>query len=90
MSLFSSFGISLSTVRLMGQASQAAFGDAAPAGWTRFKSFNDASSGASATVLKNGNSYIVAYRGTDDSRDVDNYLQLYTGKYIRRFDSLLH
>ena len=51
MSLFSSFGISLTTVRLMGQASKAAFGDAAPAGWTRFKSFDDPSSGASATVL---------------------------------------
>ncbi|HEX2137758.1 MAG TPA: hypothetical protein VHG30_18005 [Microvirga sp.] len=74
----------------MGQASQAAFGEAAPAGWTRYKSFNDPNSGASATVLKNGNSYIVAFRGTDDAKDVDNYPQLYTGNYIHYFDSLLN
>jgi Ca2+-binding RTX toxin-like protein len=90
MSLFSPFHLSLGTVRLLGQASQTAFGDDAPAGWTRYRSFDDAGSGASATVLRNGNSYIVAFRGTDDQRDVSNYPQLYTGNYIHLFDSLLN
>ena len=69
MSLFSSFGLSLSTVRAMGQASQAAFGGAAPTGWTVSTTFDDAGSGASATVFQKGNSYIVSFRGTDASSE---------------------
>jgi len=90
MSLFSPFHLSVGTVRLLGLASQAAFGDAAPAGWARYRTFDDPGSGASATVLRSGNSYIVAFRGTDDGRDVSHYPQLYTGNYIHLFDSLLN
>jgi Ca2+-binding RTX toxin-like protein len=89
MSLFSPFGLSLSTVRVMAQASQAAFGGAAPTGWSVSRTFDDAKSGASATVFQRGNSYIVSFRGTDDSSDIVNYPRLLFGNYIDLFDSLL-
>ena len=89
MSLFSPFGVSLGTVRLLGQASQTAFGGAAPAGWSLYRSFADPASGASATVLRDDDRYIVAFRGTDDARDVARYPSLFTGQYIHFFDSLL-
>jgi Ca2+-binding RTX toxin-like protein len=89
MSLFSPFNVSLDTVRLLAHASQAAFGGRVPAGWSTYKSFDNALTGASATVLKKGSEYIVAFRGTDEAQDTLNYPLLYTGQYIRFFDSLL-
>jgi Ca2+-binding RTX toxin-like protein len=90
MSLLSPFNVSLSTVELLGQASQAAFGGPAPAGWSTFRTFNNLFTGASATVLQNGTSYILAFRGTDGANDVAAYPLLVTGDYIHLFDSLLN
>jgi Ca2+-binding RTX toxin-like protein len=90
MSLLSPFNVSLSTVQLLGQASQTAFGGPVPAGWSVFRTFDNPFTGASATVLQNGASYILAFRGTDGANDVAAYPLLATGDYIHLFDSLLN
>jgi hypothetical protein len=102
MSLFSN--ISPDEVGLLGQASQSAFvGGTIPAGWTVVTSaqlglgsqysdgiyFTDPSSGASAIVLQQGSTYIVAFRGTDAQSDAAYYPELVTGAYIHHYDPLL-
>jgi len=92
MSLFSSHGLSVSTVRLLSRASQEAF-SSAPAlpGWDD-TTFNNRLTGASATVFQNQsqpNTYILAFRGTDDAQDIAEYPLLETGQYLGLFDPLL-
>src|SRR5437867_4453889 len=105
MSLLTGFNISPDEVGLLGQASAAAFvGGSIPAGWTVVTPaqlglgsqysdgiyFTDPNSGASAIVLKQGTSYIVAFRGTDDQNDTLHYPELLTGTYIHHYDPLLN
>jgi len=105
MSLLTGFNISLDEVELLGQASQAAFaGGNIPAGWTvvtpaqlgldsKYSDgiyFTDPASGASAIVLRQGSSYIVAFRGTDGQNDTQRYPELLTGNYIHHYDPLLN
>ena len=105
MSLLTGFNISLDEVGLLGQASQAAFvGGNIPAGWTVVTPaqlglgsqysdgiyFTDPTSRASAIVLQQGSSYIVAFRGTDDPIDILYYPELLTGTYIHHYDPLLN
>ena len=52
--------------------------------------FTDPTSGASAIVLQQGSSYIVAFRGTDDQNDILHYPELLTGTYIHHYDPLLN
>jgi RTX calcium-binding nonapeptide repeat (4 copies) len=104
-SLLTGFNISLDEVGLLGQASQAAFvGGNRPAGWTVVTPaqlglgsqywdgiyFTDPTSRASAIVLQQGSSYIVAFRGTDDPIDTLYYPELLTGTYIHHYDPLLN
>jgi Ca2+-binding RTX toxin-like protein len=102
MSLLSGFGVSLSEVKLLGQAAMAAFeGGAVPAGWNvvtpqqlgiaaRYCDGNYfTNGGASAIVLQQGNSWIVSFRGTDDSSDPYYFPQLVDGSYIKNFQPLL-
>jgi Ca2+-binding RTX toxin-like protein len=92
MSLFSSYGLSVSTVRLLTQASHEAFSSApALSGWSD-TTFNNRLTGASATVFRSQsqpNTYILAFRGTDDAQDVAVYPLLTTGQYLNLFDPLL-
>ena len=105
MSLLTGFNISLDEVGLLGQASQAAFvGGNIPAGWnvvtpaqlglgSQYSDgiyFTDPTSRASAIVLQQGSSYIVAFRGTDDPIDTLYYPELLTGTYIHHYDPLLN
>ena len=105
MSLLTGFNVSLAEVGLLGQASEAAFvGGNIPAGWTVVTPaqlglapqysdgnyFTDPNSGASAIVLKQGSSYIVAFRGTDGQNDIQHYPELLTGSYIHHYDPLLN
>ena len=105
MSLLTGFNISLDKVGLLGQASQAAFvGGNIPAGWnvvtpaqlglgSQYSDgiyFTDPTSRASAIVLQQGSSYIVAFRGTDDPIDTLYYPELLTGTYIHHYDPLLN
>ena len=105
MSLLTGFNISLDKVGLLGQASQAAFvGGNIPAGWkvvtpaqlglgSQYSDgiyFTDPISRASAIVLQQGSSYIVAFRGTDDPIDTLDYPELLTGTYIHHYDPLLN
>ncbi|MEX2129695.1 MAG: type I secretion C-terminal target domain-containing protein [Xanthobacteraceae bacterium] len=104
MALLSGFNVSINEVKLFSEASRAAFdGGSIPSGWSVVTPgdlglaaeyhdgnyFRGGSSGASAIVLKNGNEYIVSFRGTDGANDVSRYLELYTGKYIDHFKPLL-
>jgi hypothetical protein len=100
MSLLTGFNISLNEVALLEQASQAAFvGGTIPAGWTVVTAaqlglgpysdgiyFTDPTTGASAIVLQQGSSYIVAFRGTDGQNDILHYPDLLTGTYIHHYD----
>jgi RTX calcium-binding nonapeptide repeat (4 copies) len=52
--------------------------------------FTDPTSGASAIVLQQDSSYIVAFRGTDGQNDIQHYPQLLTGTYIHNYDPLLN
>ena len=105
MSLLTGFNISLAEVGLLGQASRAAFvGGNIPVGWTvvtpaelglpsKYRAgiyFTDPDSDASAILLKQGNSYIVAFRGTDGDDDVLHYPELLNGSYIHNYDPLLN
>ena len=105
MSLLTGFNISLNEVGLLGQASQAAFvGGNIPAGWNVVTPaqlglgsqywdgiyFTDPTSGASAIVLEQDSSYIVAFRGTDGQNDILHYPDLLTGTYIHHYDPLLN
>jgi hypothetical protein len=105
MALLTGFNISLDEVGLLEQASQAAFaGGNIPAGWnvvtpaqlglaSQYSDgiyFTDPTSRASAIVLQQGSSYIVAFRGTDDSTDTQYFPELGTGAYIHHYDPLLN
>jgi Ca2+-binding RTX toxin-like protein len=105
MSLLSGFDVSLNEIRVLGDASRAAFaGGSAPAGWSVItpgalglggqyqdgNHFRGGSTGASAIVLRQGNEYIVSFRGTDGADDVSRYFELYTGQYINHFAPLLN
>jgi hypothetical protein len=52
--------------------------------------FTDPASGASAIVLQQGVSYIVAFRGTDGGNDVSSYPELFSGTYINHYQPLLN
>ena len=103
MALLSGFGVGLGETGLLGQAAMAAFaGGAIPAGWTVVlpqqlgvaPQFRDGiyftNSGASAIVLQQGESWIVAFRGTDGADDIAHYPELVSGSYIDRFQPLLN
>jgi Ca2+-binding RTX toxin-like protein len=105
MSLLSGFDVSLNEIRVLGDASRAAFaGGSVPVGWNvvtpgalglggQYQDgnyFRGGSSGASAIVLRQGNEYIVSFRGTDGADDVSRYFELYTGQYINHFAPLLN
>lgn len=104
MALLTGFQVSLDDINLLGEASMAAFeGKPIPAGWTVVTPaelglgaqysdgiyFTNGDSGASAIVLRNGNEFIIAFRGTDDAADVANYATLGNGSYLNYFDPLL-
>jgi FG-GAP-like repeat/RTX calcium-binding nonapeptide repeat (4 copies) len=104
MSLLSGFNVTLDEVRLMGEAAHAAFvGGAIPAGWAVVTPqqlgvpssfwdgnyFTDAGSGASAIVLRQGTTTIVAFRGTDGGTEVSHFQELFSGTYINHFQPLL-
>ena len=104
MSLLSGFNVSIDEVRLMGEASHAAFVTGPiPAGWTVVTPqqlgvpasfwdgnyFTDLGSGASAIVLRQGNTTIVAFRGTDGGADAAHFPELASGTYINHFQPLL-
>src|SRR5215217_171069 len=104
MSLLSGFNVTLDEVRLMGEASHAAFvGGPVPVGWTVVTPqqlgvpssfwdgnyFTDSGSGASAIVLRQGSTTIVAFRGTDGGADSSHFQELFTGTYINHFQPLL-
>ena len=104
MSLLSGFNVTIDEVRLMGEASHAAFVTGPiPAGWTVVTPqqlgvpasfwdgnyFTDSGSGASAIVLRQGNTTIVAFRGTDGGADAAHFPELASGAYINHFQPLL-
>src|SRR5262245_65079823 len=105
MSLLSGFDVSLSEIRVLGDASRAAFaGGSIPSGWSvvtpdalglgnQYQDGNyyrGGNTGASAIVLQKGNEYIVSFRGTDGADDVSRYFELYSGQYINHFSPLLN
>jgi Ca2+-binding RTX toxin-like protein len=102
MALLSNFDVSLSEIDLLGQASLAAFpGNPIPEGWSVLtpaqlgvsSAYWDGdfftNHGASAIVLADGSSYIVAFRGTDGTDDIFQFPQLFFGNYIDNFQPLL-
>jgi Ca2+-binding RTX toxin-like protein len=104
MAFLSGFKVSLEQADLLGRASLAAFAGApVPAGWTVVTPaslglgatyrdgnyYKDGDTGASAIVLRQGNEFIVAFRGTDDGSDIASYPELYFGTYIDHFRPLL-
>ncbi|WP_406858167.1 DUF4214 domain-containing protein [Alsobacter sp. KACC 23698] len=101
MALLTGFNVTLPEVELMVQASLAAFTDGSvPAGWSvvspqnlvpaRYWDGNYFSNdGASAIVLKQGNSWIISFRGTDSSADVAKYPELVAQTYLDNFKPLL-
>lgn len=105
MSLLSGFSVDFDTGAKMGYASLAAFdGKPIPDGWNVLTPaqlglgaqyqdgnyFKNGNSGASAIVLQQGNEFIVAFRGTDDSADTANYTKLANGSYLNFFTPLLN
>lgn len=105
MSVLSGFSVDFDTCSVMGYASLAAFdGKPIPDGWnvvtpaalglgSQYQDgnyFKNGNSGASAIVLEKDGEYIVAFRGTDDSADVANYMKLGNGSYINFFTPLLN
>lgn len=102
MPLLSGFNVSIPEVNLLGQAALAAFEDVTiPAGWNvvtpqqlgvgpqYWDGNHFANGGASAIVLQQGSSWIVAFRGTDDPSDAFSFPQLASGSYIDQFQPLL-
>ncbi|MCB8837125.1 calcium-binding protein [Aurantimonas sp. VKM B-3413] len=102
MSIVSGFPVSLPQVELLGRAAIASFaGGAIPEGWSVVmpetlgvdQAYRDGpyftNDGASAIVLQQGDSFIISFRGTDDSVDPYFFPQLATGDYIDNFDPLL-
>lgn len=104
MAFLSGFNVSLEQADLLGRASLAAFAGApVPDGWSVVTAaslglgasyqdgnyYKDGNTGASAIVLRQGNEFIVAFRGTDDSTDIAHYPELYFGTYIDHFRPLL-
>jgi Ca2+-binding RTX toxin-like protein len=99
----SGFKVSLEQTDLLGRASLAAFaGSPVPAGWTvvtpaslglgadhQDGNYYKDDGGAAAIVLRQGNDFIVAFRGTDDEADLASYPELYFGTYIDHFRPLL-
>src|SRR5688572_23452454 len=91
MALLSGFPVSISEVRLMGEASRTAFSGPVPDGWSVVTPaalglspiyqdgnfFTGNGNGASAIVL------------TDGADDVARYMELFTGQYINHFAPLL-
>lgn len=83
------------------QAANAAFGKAAPAGWTQLKmselgidqtgdTFTSGNGRGKAIVLENGGELIVAFRGSDKWNDIKDYDSISASKsYSRQFDKLL-
>ncbi|MGV3635784.1 MAG: hypothetical protein ACO1NY_15660, partial [Pseudorhodoplanes sp.] len=105
MAFLSGFNVSLEQADLLGRASLAAFAGApVPAGWSVVTAaslglgasyqdgnyYTDGNTGASAIVLRQGNEFIVAFRGTDDGSDIARYPELYFGTYIDHFRPLLN
>lgn len=103
MSLLSGFNVTLPQVSLLGQAAMAAFaGRPIPTGWTVVtpqqlgvpSEYWDGNyftnNGASAIVLQQGSTWIVAFRGTDGFEDVLRYPELVFGTYINHFEPLLN
>jgi Ca2+-binding RTX toxin-like protein len=103
--LHASFALSLPEIKLLGEASLAAFeGKPIPAGWSVVTAaqlglaaiyqdgnyFTNPSTEANALVLQQGNDYIVSFRGTDNVVDVFHYPGLYFGYYIDYFAPLLN
>jgi Ca2+-binding RTX toxin-like protein len=102
MALTDGFNVTFAEVNLLGQASLSAFaGGPIPSGWTVLTPqqlgiapqywdgpyfTND---GASAIVLQQGTSWIVSFRGTDSSGDIEQFPQLVSGTYIDNFRPLL-
>ena len=102
MAFLSGFNITLSDVSFLGKAALAsAGGGPVPDGWSVVTpqqlgvppNFWDGNyftnNGASAIVLRQGNSYVVAFRGTDGTNDVAQYPNLANGSYINSFSPLL-
>jgi Ca2+-binding RTX toxin-like protein len=104
MAFLTGFQVSLEQADLLGRASLAAFSGApVPSGWavvtpaslglgTDYRDGNyykDGDTGASAIVLRQGNNFVVAFRGTDDDTDVSHYPELYFGTYIDHYQPLL-
>lgn len=103
MAFLTGFKVSLEQADLLGRASLAAFaGSPVPAGWSvvtpaslglgadhQDGNYYKDDGGAAAIVLRQGNAFIVAFRGTDDDADVANYPELYFGTYIDHFRPLL-
>jgi Ca2+-binding RTX toxin-like protein len=112
MAFLTGTNVSLSQASLLGQAAIAAFAGAPiPSGWSvvtpttlglpaQYRDgnyFTNPSSDANAIVLRNGNQYIVAFRGTDSSTDTEHFFQLAPqtpitpgNQYIKNFEPLLN
>ena len=105
MSFLSGFNVTLNKAKLLGEAAMASFADKpVPAGWSVVTPaalglgsnyqdgnyYRDGNTGASAIVLRQGNDYIVSFRGTDDAADVSHYQELFFGTYINHFSPLLN
>ena len=104
MAFLTGFNITLDELELLGEGALAAFaGKPVPAGWTVLKPvtlglgaqyrdgdyYTDGNSGATAIVLQQGNEFIVAFRGSDGSNDIQRYPELFDGSYIDHFKPLL-
>jgi hypothetical protein len=102
MSLLSGFAVSLAQLNLLGSAARASFaGGTIPSGWNVITpsalalapQYQDGNyftnNGATAIVLQQGTNWIISFRGTDGSSDINMYPQLATGAYINNFQPLL-
>jgi Ca2+-binding RTX toxin-like protein len=104
MSFLSGFNVTLEKAKLLGEAAMGSFAGApVPSGWdvvtpaelglgSNYQDGNyyrNGSTGASAIVLRQGNEYIVSFRGTDDATDTAYYSELFFGTYINHFSPLL-
>src|SRR5882757_5411470 len=104
MAFLTGFNVTLDQIETLGEGALAAFaGKPIPSGWTVVKPvdlglgatyrdgnyYTDGNTGASAIVLQQGNEFIVAFRGSDGSNDVQRYPELLDGSYINHFNPLL-
>ncbi len=105
MAFLTGFNLTLDEADLLGKAALSSFSGAPiPSGWQVVTPaalglgatyqdgnyYTDGATGASAIVLRQGNDYIVSFRGTDDSVDVSNYPELFFGTYINHYAPLLN